>query len=53
MIKVEHVNALLCLGFSVGSGLEKIPISQGLVTLLHNRRIILTLQLPISPETPR
>ena len=33
--------------------LEKIPISQGLVTLLHICGVVPTLQLPISPETMR
>ena len=33
-------------------GLEKVPISQGLVTLLHISTVIPTPQSPISPETP-
>ena len=32
--------------------MEKIPISQGLVTLLHIRGVLPTLQLETSPETP-
>ena len=36
----------------VDAGLEKIPISQGLVTLLDICRVIPTPQSPISPETP-
>ena len=33
--------------------LEKTLISQGLVTLLHIRRVLLTPQSQISPGTPR
>ena len=40
----------VCIKLSIKAGLEKIPISQGLVTLLHIWGVILT---PQSPETPR
>ena len=38
---------------SVCTGLEKVPISPWLVTLLHICGVIPTPQSPISPETPR